>query len=198
MKIKSLKSPSLGAVGALAVIALFIAGCVVESVYPYYTPKDVIVDQALVGTWNKTEKAEATSEFWTFELATNQTYQLTVRSDSETNHFDGHLFMLGGQKFLDCQPRERLAYQTPNHVLLRVKQIQPQLELALLDYEWLTGLVGKNPKTIRHIVVPKESGSGADDGLLTLTADTAELQKFIRKHLNNTDAWGELLVLKKL
>ena len=32
----------------LALIA-FLAGCVVTSVYPYYTPKDLLFDPALVG-----------------------------------------------------------------------------------------------------------------------------------------------------
>jgi hypothetical protein len=198
MKNKSSHPPFAAALGGLAVAALLVAGCVVESIYPYYTLKDVIVDSALAGAWNKTDKGDATSEIWTFAPATNQTYQLTVRDSNETNHFDVHLFTLSDQKFLDCLPRERRAYQTPNHVLLRVKQIQPALEMELLDYDWLTKLVAAKPKAIRHLVVPKEADGSDDGGMLTLTADTAELQKFLRKHLKNPEAWGEPLVMKKL
>jgi chemotaxis response regulator CheB len=40
------------------------------------------------------------------------------------------------------------------------------------------------------------SGNG-DGGDVVLTADTAELQRFVRKHLKNADAWSELEVMKR-
>ena len=182
----------------LAVALLLLAGCVVTSVYPYYTAKDVTFDPALLGTWSDPAKTNADAEAWVFEKLEAQTYKWTVRESKETNAFDAHLFTLGGAKFLDALPRERAEYNTPAHVLLRVIRLQPQLELQILSYDWLAKLVESKPKAIRHVVVPKEAGSSdKGGGLLTLTADTAELQKFIRKHLNNTNAWGEPLVMKK-
>lgn len=184
---------------SLGVALVLVAGCVVTSIYPYYTAKDLTFDPALLGTWSDPDKTNADAETWIFEKLEAQTYKWTVRESNKTNEFDTHLFTLGGVKFLDALPRERHEYNTPAHVLLRVVKLEPQLELQILNYEWLAKLVEAKPKAIRHVVVPKEAGGADDDGgLLTLTAETAELQKFVRKHLNNTNAWGEPMVMKKL
>ncbi len=180
----------------LGLAAVLLAGCVVTSVYPYYQAKDVTFDPALLGIWSDPANTNATKETWTFEKLGAQNYTLMIRDDNKTNAFDAQLFTLGDAKFLDLLPRERQEYQTPSHLLLHVAQLHPQLELRLLNYGWLSKLVEEKPKTIRHVIVPKENGS-AEAGLLTLTADTAELQKFIRKQLQNTNAWVEPMVLKK-
>jgi hypothetical protein len=176
---------------------VWLTGCVVTSVYPYYTPKDVTFDTALLGTWSDPAETNANKDAWTFEKIGSQTYQLTVRDGGETNAFDAHLFTLGGQKFLDCLPRERHEYSSPTHVLLRVKSIQPQLEMYLLKYEWLGKLVEANPKAIRHIITPNPAGDSKEGGLLTVTADTAELQKFIRKHLKTEAAWSDPMLMQR-
>lgn len=181
----------------LGLALVLLAGCVVTSVYPYYNTKDLTFDPALVGTWHEADKTNTDKDSWTFEKIADQTYKLTVRDGSETNEFDAHLFKLRGEQFLDCLPRQRAPYNTPAHVLLRVKSIQPQLEMYLLNYDWLTKLVEASPKTIRHTVVPNPAGDSKDDGLLTLTADTAELQKFILKQLKTKEAWSDPMVMQK-
>lgn len=180
---------------SLSLALVLLAGCVVTSIYPYYHKKDLTFDPKLLGEWNTPDATNTSKESWTFEQTGTQTYNWTVRDEGRTNSYATHLFTLGGAKFLDALPQERHDYATPSHILLRVAKMTPQLELQVLNYEWLAKLVEANPKTIRHIVVPKEGGS--EEGTLTLTADTAELQKFIRKHMNNTNAWGEPLVMKK-
>ena len=134
---------------------------------------------------------------WTFTKTAAPAYKLSVRNGSSTNEFDAHLFTLGGQKFLDCLPCERHAYTAPAHVLLRVNRLQPQLEMQLLDYKWLCELVATQPKAVRHLMAPAAAGASPERDLLILTAETPELQKFIRKHLNNTNAWIETMVMKK-
>lgn len=181
----------------LGLALVLLAGCVVTSIYPYYTAKDLVFDPVLLGTWSDPTQTNADKETWTFEKLEAQAYKWVVRDSSKTNEFDAHLFTLGNTKFLDALPRERHEFATPSHILLRVTKLQPQLEMQVLDYEWLTKLVETTPKTIRHIVVPKQAGNTNEGGLITLTAETAELQKFIRKHLNNTNAWGDPLVMKK-
>jgi hypothetical protein len=80
------------------------------------------------------------------------------------------------------------------HYLLKVTRIEPELEMNLLDYDWLKTLIEKDPKVIRHIVVPKKLGEDGD-GNLVLTADTAELQKFILKHEKTEGAFGRSEVM---
>ncbi len=177
-------------------LALF-TGCVVTSIYPYYFPKDVSFDPALLGAWGDPDHPEKKDNFWTFVRAGDQTYQLTIRDGSMTNEFDAHLFTLGDQKFLDCLTRDRIAYSAPTHFLLRVNKMTPHLELQFMDYKWLGELLENKPKAIRHVIAPAPTGDSEDKGLLVLTADTAALQKFIRQHLKNTNAWAEPMLLQK-
>ena len=56
-------SPRKIALGALALIGLLsLVGCVVTSIYPYYTAKDVVFEPKLVGRWMETEKSSKTNE----------------------------------------------------------------------------------------------------------------------------------------
>lgn len=198
MKNQTLRPQALTSLSILILAATIITGCVVNSIYPFYTAKDLTFDPALLGTWrDASDSGTNEQESWQFEKIAGQTYKLTIRGTGETNAFDTHLFALGKERFLDCLPRQRAAYHAPQHFLLRVKRVTPTLELQLLDYGWLSKLVEQNPKAIRHIVVPKEVGTSNDGGELTLTADPAELQKFIRKHLHETNAWVAPIVMKK-
>lgn len=181
---------------ALAAFGLLLAGCVVTSVYPYYTAKDAVFEPALVGTWRGTEPDAKPDEFWQFEKLENQAYKLTMADGEKRKEYDTHLFKLGGHLFLDCFPRERPEDSLPPHYLLRVGSVAPVLAITALDYDWLKQLLEKNPKAVRHLIVPKKLGESGD-GDLVLTASTAELQKFILKHVNNTNAFGELARLKR-
>jgi len=189
----------LGALFAgIIIVAGLIAGCVVTSVYPYYQTKDVSFDAALLGKWIPADATNASTadEFWTFEKINDRTYKLTT-IDNKTNQYDAVLFNLGGATFLDCLTRERGEIQTPSHILLRTEIVQSQLKMTLLDYKWLGDLIEKNPRAIRHIIVANEAGTDGGGGQLVLTADTAELQKFILKHLKTKEAWGDPLVMKR-
>ena len=188
-----LRFPVTLALGLVA--ALFVTGCVVTSVYPFYHPKDVIFDAALLGVWAEAAKTNADKETWTFEKIDDRTYKLIIVDGDKKTEYDARLFKLKEQQFLDCLPRERTEGGLPLHHLMRVEAVSRGLEFRLLDYGWLGKLVEKDPRAIRHIVVPKKADEG-DGGDLVLTADTAELQKFLRKHLKTADAWTEPVVMK--
>ena len=68
--------------------------------------------------------------------------------------------------------------------------------MNLLEYDWLKKLIEKDPKAIRHIIVPKKLGEEGE-GDLVLTADTAELQKFILKHEKTEGAFGKASILNR-
>jgi len=181
---------------ALALMSL-LAGCVVTSVYPFYTAKDVVFDPALVGVWGDNSSTNAENEHWRFEKMESQAYLLTVQDKEKRTEFDARLFKLNGKRFLDVCPRERPDNSLPLHYLLKVTRIEPALEMNLLDYDWLKKLIEKDPKVIRHIVVAQKLGENGE-GDLVLTAETAELQKFILKHEKTPGAFGEDLVMKHL
>ena len=172
------------------------AGCVVTSIYPFYTPKDVVFDAALVGVWAEAGSTNAATENWRFEQSGTNAYKLTVNEKDKHTAYDAHLFKLKGKLFLDCFPRERQDDFVPPHYLLKVTRIEPQFEYAIMNYKWLGELLEKNPNAVRHVVVPDESGD-ASKSRIVLTADTAELQKFVLKYQNAEGAFDELKVMKK-
>lgn len=174
-----------------------ITGCVVTSVYPYYTPKDVTFDPTLIGVWVNADKSGDDDATWTFGSNAPQTYKLVIADKDKKSEFDVRLFKLGGQLFMDCLPRERHDYSIPAHILLRVSSIQPTLQMQPLNHKWLEEWVEENPKAIRHIVIPKSDDKQSNDMDLVLTANTAELQKFILKHLKTKEAWHDPMVMKR-
>ena len=126
-----------------------------------------------------------------FAQNTSNCYQLTYISGDTTNIMRAHLFKLKGQAFLDLftteQKEEVMPPPIPSHSLMRVFELSPILRMAPLGYEWLAGVLEKNPKALRHHVV---SGTdNKDDQGFVLTADTAELQRFVLKHLRTKEAW---------
>lgn len=217
-KLNSVMKRSMMIIG-FALIAAVVAGCVVTSIYPFYRPKDAVYDPALMGKWiaeNETNSATA-SEYWLFESNNSQTLKLltinggdwrfetnnshmmklTTISGDTTNAYDAVLFNLGGAKFLDCLIRERHEMHTPGHILLRVESLAPELKVSPLDIGWLKKLVADKPRAIRHVFVPNEASAESTGENLVLTADTTELQRFIRKHLKTDEAWSSPIVMKR-
>jgi len=172
---------------ALAGLALALTGCVVTSVYPFYFEKDVVFEPALLGDWTK---GQSSSEHWKFERDGGTAYRVTYTLGEGSSVMQARLFKLRGQRFLDLYASERsgdgLFPTIPSHLLLRVLQTGPTLNMRALNYDWLGKLLDKNPKAIRHHVV--EVGR---DKRLVLTADTAELQRFVVKHLKTQAAWKD-------
>ena len=176
------------ALSLLVVVAIALTGCLVISVYPFYTPKDVVFESGLIGSW--TNRTEA-NERWIFAKENTNAYRLTYVSGDKTNVMQAHLFKLKGQAFLDLFTAEQkdgiFPPPIPSHLLMRVFELSPTLRMAPLGYEWLAGVLEKKPKVLRHHVV---SGSNnKDDQGFVLTADTDELQRFVLKHLQTKEAW---------
>lgn len=181
--------------GLLATSLVALVGCVVTSVYPYYTAKDVVSDPALIGTWAEAGETNAAEKNWQFAAGPDQSYQLTVRDTAETTGFTARLFSLQGRRYLDVLPAKREDDFIPPHYLLAVSRLDgAALEMSLLSYDWLTKLVTTNPAAIRNVWVDRDAQQ-PDGGKLVLTADTAELQRFILQYRDDTNAFAETLKL---
>ena len=169
-------------------LAVFLAGCV-PSLNPLYTEKDLIFEPALVGVWNNGD------DTWTFQKRDEKSYALIIRDDDKTAPFVAHLVKLGKYRFLDlCPDKDGLndsklegTYTMSlirGHLFLKVLQIEPALQMVMLDPDWLDKLLKKNPKVISH----KQNDDG--EGIV-LTAATKELQKFMLKYADTKDAFGK-------
>lgn len=170
---------------------VLITGCVVTSVYPFYTEADLTFDPALLGTFGK--PGASTNDLWIFERDKKDVYRLTTHEGDKTRATQARLFKLGGQLFLDCcatQTAEDIEPEpVPTHLVMRVQQVTPTLKLSIMKNDWLKELLDKQPKAVRHIVT--RTGEGLGDQRIVLTADTAELQQFLLKHVNTKEAWTE-------
>ena len=183
------------ATAALFAVMLFLAGCVVTSIYPYYADKDLVFDRAVLGDWVEAGQTNEPSEYMRFEPMGTNGYWVTGLGGSETNSFEVRLFRLKEQLFIDTCPTNRSLDSVPVHQVSKVMKIGPRIETANLNYDWLKKLLEKNPKAIRHMVL-RDPGE-EKNGRIVLTADTQELQRFILKYSDNTNAWKEPSQLKR-
>lgn len=190
---KTLLKSCLGAV--LIESLLILVGCVVTSVYPYYTAKDVVTNPALVGQWAEVGETNVAANHWEFEVGDGQGYKLFVHERGhEQTEYVAHLFQLKGHQFIDAVPTREYGDSIPPHYLLHVTKLNAsELELSLMDYEWLKTFVKEKPRAIRHVWVE----AGDPDTRVVLTADTAELQAFVLKHLPNTNAFKPAFAMRR-
>jgi hypothetical protein len=199
MKPKILKLLAASAVlSLLAGCVVELAGCVVASVYPYYRPEDLLIDPGLAGRW---AGVGTTKEFWHFTVAGEKSYRLGVVDALETNGFEAHLFRLRQYQFLDLRTTNRVEYQLPVHLISKVNHSDTNLSVQSLDYGWLTSVLETNPAVLSHILVPDpEAPDGTNDGMLFLTASTADLQAFLLKHATDTNAFtaGSAVKLQRI
>jgi len=177
---------------SLAGAAVLVAGCVVTSVSPFYTQKDLVFEPAIVGNWINEKNG---NEFWRFDQGPDLSYRFTLVEEKKATIMEARAFKLHGQLFLDLFSLEQDIHVIPAHYLLKVSQITPALKMAELNEEWLTDLLSKNPSALRHHFI--KTGDRPEDRRLVLTADTPELQAFIVKHLNAEGSWKDSFELRR-
>src|ERR1051326_1493962 len=135
----------------LAGCAFLLAGCLVTSVYPFYTPKDVTFEPALTGNWTNSTDAQ---ERWQFEATNTNSYRVTYSNKDSTNVMQATLFKLHNNLFLDLFTEEMKddvqPPPIPSHFLFRMNQIKPSVKMAPMNYEWLVKLLDANPKAEEH------------------------------------------------
>jgi len=173
---------------AWAGLALCLPACI-PSLNPFYTDKDLVFDPRLVGTWAE-KGAEHEPATWSFEKADGNAYKLAItEKEGKEGEFTAHLFKLKQEYFLDLLPKEcnfatnqadLVAFSMfPGHLLVRVAQIEPELKLAMFNFDWLCQQLTNHPSLLAH---------HREGDRLVLTASTRDLQRFVLKHL----AEGEL------
>jgi len=168
------------------VMAAALPGCVVTSVAPFYTEKDLVFEPALVGDWIK-QGDNSDQEVWKFEKKGNLSYRFTLITAEKATLMEAHAFKLQGQVFVDVASIEKDWAIIPPHYLLKVSQVTPSLRMATFRHEWLKQLVEKDPNAIMHQIV--KSGDDPGDRRVVLMAGTPHLQSFVLKYLKTADAW---------
>ena len=143
----------------LGVLILF-AGCI-RSLHPIYTEKDTVFEPSLIGQWADNDS----KQIWAFSKESTNEYELIYTDDKgKQGAFSARLLKVKGKLFLDFFPeepdlKENGFYQfhlLPVHTFAYVKQIEPTLQMAFPDSDWLEDYLADNPEAIRHEKIENE------------------------------------------
>lgn len=167
---------------------LLITGCVVTSVSPFYSDRDLVFEPAILGDW-RADDSQTNGEIWRFDRSGELSYRFTtIKADGATVMI-AHAFKLDGQLFLDVTTIGEDIHNIPPHFLLKINEIGTSLRLAQLDNDWMKDALAKKPGLIPHELL---KGENPADTRVVLTADTPGLQKFVRQNLKTTNAWADI------
>ena len=179
----------------LAAMASVVA-CV-PSLNPLYTDADLVLDEAILGSWVDDEDAS-----WLFEQATEKSYLLThhpkevfgllaSEEPGKPVRFEAHLVRLGDDLFLDLYPDSHpsaddlgnhlvVAHLVPAHTFSRIWIDETGVKIGMLDPDWLDEALAARDIEIAH--------QRGEEGIL-LTATTPELQAFARSFADDAKAY---------
>lgn len=184
----------------ILILFLFFSGCVVFSFYPLYTEKDLFPNDLLVGEWMDNDSA-----VWKFDFNYNgkqlpdnkdsTAFILQIKEKGSTDFGHGkmiiHIVKLGGTYFLDFYATDYLDKQdltvldfhlVPVHSFAKLDIKGDKAIIRWFDPKWLQELIEKNRIRIHH----ENNGD-----YILLTAQPAELQKFVLKYVNSEEAFED-------
>jgi hypothetical protein len=187
----------------LVIFLIVMQGCLVKSLHPFYTDKDLVFKQELVGKWTDLDSATwVISQHKGFtgllkDKAPVKAYDITFTDNKGTSKFVAHLFTLDSQLFLDFYPDEINTgndlgnyHLIPAHSLAKVKIEGGKILISWYNEEWLVKLFNQNRVRIAHERIPYDPDDhNRDNFQVILTAPTGELQKFIIKYGNDPQAF---------
>ena len=174
---------------ALILVAGLLTGCVFVDFtqrpfyQPYYAAKDLTFDSGLSGRWSNPDGV------WEFTARADKSYFVTTQtSNHETNYFNGHLFLLQGQPFLDlCSTNRQEEWL---HEAVKVARDNDVLRLAVYSYPWAKGGVEAPSAGLRHLLAkPKKQGHR----VYIEVREPNDPQKSLLKHLDHPYAYTEVV-----
>ena len=170
-------------VGVLAVLALVLSGCVVRSLYPVYTKDDLVFLPEIEGTWN-TDTDGQTMSF----VRDDDGYIFVFAENGEPTPLAAHFARIGKKTYLDLTVADASVcegageYLTPVHVFYEAEVRDKTLRIRPMDPDWIKDRRERGRLWIDYMK--------QDDATL-LTADTARVQRFIRRWANCEEAWED-------
>ena len=184
-------------------IAALLGGCLpVASIYPLFTPEDLIFEQQLLGRW--TTDPNGPQDRWTFERAgeRDNAYTLTITDrDGHRGSFLARLAAIDSRVFLDLLPDKPVCdIEDPNkadwpynavfmvraHTFLKVESITPRVRIKMTQQEALDELLAEHPDAVQHTVVEDRT---------VLTAPTEQLQSFVTRYADDDRLFPDEIVL---
>lgn len=189
----------------LIAILILLQGCLVKSLRPFYTERDLVFYKSLTGTWTdqdstrwKIEQYSKSGGLFKPSLS-DSSYLITVTDEKGVGVFHAHLFCLNNKFFIDFFPEEAETgsdltemHLVPSHSVARVFFKGEQIQICWFNEEWLTGLFRQQRIRLAHVDIPYETGGeGENDAMIVLTVPTEDLQKFLIKYGDDPAAFGK-------
>jgi hypothetical protein len=186
------------------ILLALLPGCFVKSLHPFYTEKDLLFKEELLGRWtgNEDSKWEIKRHMKSTGLLKPQVpdnaYDITYTDDKGSSSFVAHLFMLDKQMYIDFYPGESAGHTDLEgfhfiqaHSLAQLKISNNTLTIRWYNEEWMLKLFNQNRVRIAHERVPYDlDDKDPEHQQVILTATTADLQKFIRKYGQDPEAFA--------
>jgi len=171
------------------------SACVVSAVHPFYMPQDLDSDGAIVGAWKYEDEVT-----FVFTPGDNNILNVTVEEEEEpekrfTSRFEGHLFRLGADSFLDLYPASvpegsefYFLHFFRCHTVAKVDLSAGSLEMRFVSPAWLAKQIKAGTVTIAHT---------KSDEILLLTATTEEMQELLYLNVSDENAFREAIVFER-
>jgi hypothetical protein len=180
-------------------LAMALAGCEpVQSLCPFFDPKDVVYDSELLGMWvSKTEDGFYMKLYFQKAQDEADAYKVdfTVHNDKPDEDkpkdgnitFNVHLFQAGDSRFADFYPQKYSAnwdsrtvefeatdnlFGMPTHTVYQVKLDKDHLQLAWLDDNYVKRFITENNLPL--------AADGADQFVLTGKTDDLKASLLVR------------------
>jgi len=194
-----LRRRRMTAILTMAGVAFSLVGCdeddaaaIVSAAEPFYTPQDVTTDAGLLGTWQYEDEVT-----FTFTPGEKNTYDVNIGEDEGDKHlnskFEGHLFRLGPDLFLDLYPASVpegseffLLHFFRCHTVMKIEFGSDRVQMTFLNASWLGQQLKAGTVTLPYV----RSGD-----ILLLTASTQELQEVLFLDAGDPTAFGEAIEL---
>lgn len=210
----------------MAVAALMtLESCTIQSLHPIYDEESLIFKQELIGVWEDGEGGIYYLES-TFQNKEKPLDNINLKQEGYLlkiyikeggsswieRRVDGdslnwikmrlHIVEIQETVFWNLFPQKNYEDNVsgvltenllPVHIFGKVEIEDNELKIYSFKLEWLGDLFQKNQVRIPHENVITPNGS-----TVVLTASTKELQKFVVKYQNETKAFEEPLVLKRV
>jgi hypothetical protein len=177
----------------LSFVGIMMSGCLVTSLHPFYKTNDKIFDRDLIGNWIDSDSSiwiiepnKKSKEFMGPEFL-DSTYLITYYEDEDAaSYLKGTLFVLNGKKYVDFFPDDEGHFTTdmsemhhiPVHTLARIASSKDSIMFFWFGEDWLNALFDGNRVRVEH-----ETIDHGDYESRVLTADTDDLQKFVKKYM---------------
>jgi hypothetical protein len=185
------------------IMLLFLQGCLVKSLHPFYKDSNLLYKAELNGTWTDED-----TNTWIISRHLKQSgflkpdtpdmaYDIVYNDKKGSSKFVAHLFTLNKQLYLDFYPADGESntelgdfHFISAHTLAQVELKGNTILIRWYNEEWLVNLFNQNKIRIAHERVPYDiDDKDKDHEQVILTASTEELQKFILKYGNDPEAF---------